>query len=208
MQYKLAIFDFDGTLANSFPWALSILDQLADRYHIRRVEQSEIDRLRRYGARALLKEYRIPPWKLLLIARHVRKLMKQSIHHIPVFDGIDGALQHLSAQGVTLGLVTTNAYENVRHVLGPQTVDLIQYCECNVSLFGKPARLRKILRKSGIPASEAIYVGDEIRDLEAARKVRMPFGAVTWGYTHPEALIAHIPDEVFATVAEIAVKVR
>ncbi len=203
MRYRLAIFDFDGTLADSFPWALSVLDHLADRYHLRRVDPADIDRMRRFGARKLLKEYRVPIWKVLRMAGYVRKLMTQNAHHIPLFAGIDALLQGLAGQGLILGLVTSNAYENVCRILGPQNAALIQYYECSVSLFGKPGRLKKILRRSKVAPQDAIYIGDEIRDLEAARKARIPFGAVAWGYTHPEALLAHAPDRLFATVDEI-----
>ncbi|MFL6293325.1 MAG: hypothetical protein ACJ759_20725 [Thermoanaerobaculia bacterium] len=49
-------------------------------------------------------------------------------------------------------------------------------------------------------------IGDEIRDLEAARAEGIAFGAVTWGYTHPEALRAHGPEEMFSTIDEILLK--
>jgi phosphoglycolate phosphatase len=207
MPYKLAIFDFDGTLANSFPWALNVIDQVADQYHLKRIDKNEIETLRKQGARKILKDHKVPVWKLLFIARHIRKLMTQSIDDISLFEGIDGLLHDLSDQGVTLGLVTSNAYENVYRVLGPQNAALFQHYECSVSLFGKPGRLKKILRKSDVHPGEAIYIGDEIRDLEAARKVRMPFGAVAWGYTHPDALVMHSPNEVFTTIEQIAQKI-
>jgi len=56
-------------------------------------------------------------------------------------------------------------------------------------------------------AAEAIAIGDEVRDLEAARGERIPFGAVGWGYTHPEALRAHHPEEMFSDLEEILEKV-
>jgi len=63
-----------------------------------------------------------------------------------------------------------------------------------------------VLRSSGVTAAEAICVGDEIRDLEAARGEGIAFGAVSWGYTNPEALQAHGPEEMFSSVDEILQK--
>ena len=71
------------------------------------------------------------------------------------------------------------------------------------SLFGKPARLRQVLRAAGVPAAAAIYVGDETRDAEAAAQVGVAFGAVTWGYAAAEALLARRPAHVFGAPGEI-----
>jgi phosphoglycolate phosphatase len=75
-----------------------------------------------------------------------------------------------------------------------------------VRVFGKQAKLKKLLKQSGVEANEAICIGDEIRDIQAAEKMQIPFGAVSWGYTNVEAMKAHHPAEVFASVGEIALK--
>jgi phosphoglycolate phosphatase len=95
----------------------------------------------------------------------------------------------------------------VRRILGPELSALIRHYACDASLFGKRPKLRKVLRASGIPAAEAIAIGDEIRDLEAARAEGIAFGAVAWRYMRPEALRAHDPEEMFASVEEIPRKV-
>jgi phosphoglycolate phosphatase len=203
MPYKLAIFDFDGTLADSFPWVITVIDQLADEYHLPRVAKDDIETLRRMGARQILKKYRVPFWKLFPISRRVRHLMAENVHHIRAFDGVENLLLALAEQDIALGVVTSNTRDNVRRVLGPANANLLKYSEYNVSLFGKPGRLKKILRQSGVRPHEVIYIGDELRDIEAARKVRMHFGAVAWGYTHLDALLAHGPAEVFHSVEQI-----
>ncbi|MBA3531769.1 MAG: HAD hydrolase-like protein [Ardenticatenales bacterium] len=207
MKYKLVIFDFDGTLADSFPWFLGIVDRVADKYNFKRVEEGDLELVRGYEASAILKHFRVPIWQLPMIANHVRTLMGQDIHQIALFDGIDALLRHLSHSGVTLALVTSNSYENVRQVLGSENAALIQHYECGVGIFGKQSKLKKVLKQSGISAHEAIAIGDEMRDGEAAAKAKIAFGAVSWGYTRIEALKAHSPSEVFTTVGEIAEKI-
>ena len=105
--------------------------------------------------------------------------------------------------GATLAVVSSNSRENVRHVFGAEVAALVAYYECGVSVFGKEAKLKKILRQSGIPRSEAIYIGDEIRDSQAARDVGIAFGGASWGYTTVAALRAHAGDDVFARVDDI-----
>ena len=79
-------------------------------------------------------------------------------------------LRGLSERGVALAVVTSNAYGNVRGVLGVECAALIRYYECGTSLFGKRGRLRRVLKQSGAQPAEAIFIGDEIRDIEAARQ--------------------------------------
>ena len=49
-----------------------------------------------------------------------------------------------------------------------------------------------------------ISIGDEVRDIEAARAVGIACGAVSWGYAAPAALQALAPDHMFAQMEEIA----
>jgi len=207
VKYKLAIFDFDGTLADTFPWVERIMDQVADHFQLKRLEPHELETLRGPDARKLLKAYRLPFWKILEIATHVRALMSQDIHNIALFEGMDRLLRDLSERGVRLALVSSNSCENVHTVLGLELGSLFRYYECGVSFFGKTNKFRKIMRQSGVLPYEAISIGDEIRDLEAAKKANVDFGAVSWGYTRVEALMALAPCEVFTSVDDILEKI-
>lgn len=203
MRYRLAIFDFDGTLADSFPWFLVVMNRLADEHGFRRIEEHEVETLRGRSARQMVEHLGVPAWKLPRIGRDFRRYMAQDIARIALFPGVDRLLRGLADQGIRTAVVTSNSIDNVRQILGPDNAALIQHYACGVSIFGKRAKLRGVLRSSGIAAAEAISIGDEIRDLEAARAEGIAFGAVSWGYTNPEALQAHAPEETFSTVDEI-----
>jgi phosphoglycolate phosphatase len=204
MRYKLAIFDFDGTLADSFPWFCRILNDVADRFGFRRTEPHEINALRTMGARDLMRHFGIPAWKTPFIAHHIRKRKSKELEQTRLFDGVEAMLRELSDAGIALALVTSNSEPNARAILGAENANLIRTYECGVSMFGKASRFRKVLRRTGTLAGDAICIGDEIRDLEAARKEGIAFGAVTWGYTVPDALIAHGPAVLFRSVDEVA----
>lgn len=203
MRYRLAIFDFDGTLADSFSWFLGVVNRLADEHGFRRMEEHEVETLRGRSARQNFAHFGVPAWKLPRVGRDFRRYMAQDIAHISLFPGVDRLLCGLAERGVRTAIVTSNSVANVRRVLGPENAALIRHYACGVSIFGKRAKLRGVLRSSGIAASEAICIGDEIRDLEAARAEGIAFGAVSWGYTQEEALRAHGPEEMFSTVEEI-----
>jgi len=200
MKYRLVIFDFDGTLADSFPWFVGIVNRIADKYRFKRIEDHEIETLRGYDARRLMKHLGVSWWKMPLIARHVRALMAQDIHHIALFDGVSEVLKRLHDDGVTLAVVSSNSKSNVLRVLGPGNAALISHFGCGVSLFGKQAKFREILSKTGISPAETLCIGDETRDILAAKGENLACGAVTWGFATVEALRAHGPNEVFANV--------
>jgi phosphoglycolate phosphatase len=203
IRYRLAIFDFDGTLADSFPWFLEIVNDVADRFGFRRIEEHEVDTLRGYDVRGMIRHLRTPAWKLPLIARHMRARMAADIDRITLFPGVGELLRALHGHGVTIAIVTSNSEANVRRVLGPTNAALVRYYGCGASLLGKRSKLRRVLRASGIPAVDAVKIGDEIRDLHAARAAGMAFCGVGWGYTHARALAAHGPDALCTTMDEL-----
>jgi phosphoglycolate phosphatase len=203
MRYRLAIFDFDGTLADSFPWFLGVVNRLAEEFGFRRLEDHEVEALRGLAARQLMSHLAVPAWKLPRIARRMRQHMAREIGDVHLFPGVDHLLRELNRRGVRLAIVTSNSQDNVRQVLGPDNSALIRHYACGVSLLGKRPKLREVLSAAGLAAAEAICIGDEIRDLEAARAEGIPFGAVSWGYTKPEALRAHGPEEMFESLEEI-----
>jgi phosphoglycolate phosphatase len=206
VKYQLVMFDFDGTLADTLPWFMTVMDHVADKYQIKRLTDDEVRLLRGYSAGQVIKHLGVPMWKTPMIAKYVRGLLARDIDKVTVFDGIGSALQCLARQGPTLALVTSNSYENASRILGPANMALFSCCECGVSIFGKHAKLKKVLNQTGASPDASIYIGDEIRDGEAARHARVAFGAVSWGYTRVEALQACGPHELFESVPEMTRK--
>ena len=200
--YRLVIFDFDGTLADSFGWFLGALDQLAERHRFRRLPREELERLRGLDARGVIRELGVSWWRLAALARGFRKLAARDLAGMRLFEGVAPMLHRLAHAGLALGIVSTNSEANVRAVLGP-AAELIDYFDCGDGMFRKRFGLRRLLRRSTVGRSQALYIGDEIRDYQAARAAGIAFGAVSWGFTRPDALRALRPALVFDTVEEI-----
>lgn len=203
MKYRLAIFDFDGTLANSFPFFTSVLNELAELHGFKKIEQRDIPAFRHCSARQIMQHVGLPRWKLPLVANSCMALMRNNADAITLFDGMEETLRYLAGQGVTLSILTSNSCDNVRLIMGPQSMQLFAHLECGMSIFGKQSRIKKVLGRAAIPGHEAIYIGDQITDGEAARRAGVAFGAVAWGYGAIEALRQCAPDEEFDSVAAI-----
>ncbi|AWN39211.1 HAD family hydrolase [Methylobacterium radiodurans] len=202
-RWHLVVLDFDGTLADSFDWFCGVLDGVADCYGFRRVLPEEADTLRGMSAAAIVRHLDVPLWKLPLISRHMHALMARDIAAIRPFPGVPEMLAALAADGRALAVLSSNSRANVERVLGPESAGRVAHYACGASVFGKAGRLRKLLRRAGVAAAETLCIGDELRDLEAARAVGCAFGAVGWGYTTAEALRAAGPDLLFMRPAEI-----
>jgi len=203
MKYRLAIFDFDGTLADSFPFFVRVINQLAEQHGFKKVDLDLVPTYRQYGAKQLMEQVGMPAWKLPFVVKSFISLMRQNAASISLFEQVDDLLLYLADHDVTLAIVSSNSHENVRRILGPANTKLISQVECGVSIFGKPARIQKVLKKTGIPCREVIYIGDQVADLEAARKEQVAFGAVSWGYETIESLRKHFPEEEFDCVHAI-----
>ncbi|MHC4053176.1 HAD family hydrolase [Bradyrhizobium sp. 25ACV] len=203
MPYALAIFDLDGTLADSFPWFLRTVNDIADRFGFRRVRDEDVEGLRHASTREILSRLEVPLWKLPAIARHARRLKGEAAAEIPLFAGVETMLRTLAVNGVQLALVTSDSEANAREKLG-EAAALFSHFDCSASLFGKPAKFRRVIRRAGVEPGQVIAIGDEVRDIEAARGVGIACGAVCWGYAAPAALRAHGPDHMFEGMDEIS----
>lgn len=203
MTYRLAIFDFDGTLADSYPFFQSVFNDIADQHGFQRIDAQQADRLRHYGPRDIMRHVGMPAWKLPLASRSFIERMRENAARIPLFDGIHHMLNGLDRSGVQLAVVSSNSEQNVRLVLGPELAALVRQYECGMSIFGKAARIRKVVRKAGVAPAQALYVGDQTTDADAARKAGIAFGAVCWGYAPIEALRRSAPQREFAAPAEL-----
>lgn len=203
MSYQLAIFDFDGTLADSWPFFMSVFNDIADQHGFRRVDAHQAERLRHYGPRDIMRHVGMPAWKLPLASRSFIDRMRGHPGRIPLFDGVEGVLHGLDRAGIRLAMVSSNAEDNVRRTLGPELSTLFRHYECGMSIFGKSARIRKVLRQAQLPPARALYVGDQTTDADAARRAGIGFGAVSWGYSPIEALRHTAPEREFRAPGDL-----
>lgn len=200
--YSLAIFDLDGTLVDSFPWFLRVVNDIARDFDFRPVAPDDIAGLRRAGARDILKHLELPLWKVPRIAAHMRRMKRAHLSELPLFPGVPEMLDALRNDGIRLALVSSDSEANARLQLGGSAVHFSDFA-CGASLFGKAAKFRQIVKRARVAPSAAIAIGDELRDVDAAETAGLAFGGVAWGYADPEALRARRPQAWFDTIADI-----
>jgi phosphoglycolate phosphatase len=208
MKYRLVAFDFDGTVADSFDCFLRVLNLTAQTHGFRTIEPTMFDEMRGMSGDEIRRYLKIPWWKVPRIATALRRRMFERIGEVQLFPGVESLWQSLAQADVTLGIVTSNSFENVSRVMGTENQKLIHHFECNIGLMGKWRPLRRLLKRSGIPASAALYIGDEKRDAEAARGAGWDFIGVTWGYAKPEALQPYSNGKLFHQIEDILTRIN
>jgi phosphoglycolate phosphatase len=172
MGRRVLIFDFDGTLADTFDLFLDVFDEAAALYRFEPFDRNNLDYLRTLDARSILQYHRVPAWKLPVIAQTTRKLMERHVEAIRLFAGIESTIANLHDRGATLALLSSNSRSNAIRVLGQEMASHFDYLECGVSIFGKRAKLRNLLARSGFAAANTILIGDEIRDAPGRQSCR------------------------------------
>ena len=196
-RYELIIFDFDGTLADSLTWFRGVLGDVVDKHGLPPIDEAKAERLRSLPPKAIMAELGIPSWKVPFLAADVRARAAENVDKIHLFDGIREMLETLSESGVKLAVVSSNGETAVRAVLGEALCTRIDIFACGAALFGKASIFRKVIRKAGTTPARTLSVGDEVRDMEAARDTGCAAAAVNWGFATEAILAEQAPDTMF-----------
>ncbi len=206
---NVLIFDFDGTIADSFNAVLGISNHLAEEFGYPPTLPDEIEQIRDLSSREILKRSGVPLYRLPFLLRRLRIELNQEVAHLHPITGIKEALQQLKQQGHQLGIVTSNSQENVKAFLEAQGMQsLFDFIGSGLTIFGKSRVIRRMLRKYRIDPTIAFYVGDETRDIEAAKKIRLKSIAVGWGFNSSRILAEHSPNFLIYHPAELLEVVR
>jgi phosphoglycolate phosphatase len=200
-RYRLAIFDFDGTLADSLPWFRASFQDMIARFDLAPVGDDEMEGLRAMSARQIMARLNVSMWQLPAIVSDMRMRKLAAASEISLFEGIPALLSELQRAGLKIAIVSSDSEASVRQVLG-LSCSLITRFDCGASIFGKHRKFQRVARTLGATSSETICIGDEIRDIEAARAAGMDSGAVAWGYTLASALQAAGPTHLFSSIEE------
>jgi hypothetical protein len=87
---NLAIFDFDGTIADSAAWFGNALNELAQHNGFREVSAEQREMLRGRSTREIFAYLGIPSWKLPLVVRQLREIAARDVEQISIFPWVPG----------------------------------------------------------------------------------------------------------------------
>jgi len=191
---KVIIFDFDGTLADTIDILLSITNRLSAEFGFKSATKEELAQLRNLTSWQILKYSGISIFKFPLLIRKLKAELRSEIPTIQLFSGIKEVLLELKKLGFQLGIITSNSRENVLASLENNNLQDTFTFIYSSSTFGKHKVINRWLKREHINPEQVVYVGDEVRDIDAAKKTGIKIISVGWGFNSQEALAAHNPD--------------
>lgn len=196
------IFDFDGTIADSFAIAIGIFHDLTHREEP--ITPDEIERLRGMSALKVAEELHIQPWKMPFLLIRGRRRMTKQMNNVHTFPGLQKTIRELHSQGHNMYIMSSNSAQNIQlflqcHAMSKEFIKVYG----NVGLFNKASVLRRVVRRNNLKRNETFYVGDEARDVEAAKRAGVKVVAVSWGYNNVRILTQHEPDIMVAEPGDL-----
>lgn len=203
MTIKLIVFDFDGTIADTYDAFVEIVNSLAGEFGYKPVNQEELAHYKNLSSREIVRQSKIPLIKIPFILKRVKSALSQKVKQLRPIQDIDTVLFKLKDEGYSLGIITSNAKENVQVFLENNGLrELFDFIHSGTTLFGKHKIIDKVRHQYQLTTEEIIYVGDETRDILAAGNSEVKVIAVGWGFNspeilkkhHPSAFISHPPD--------------
>ncbi len=191
---KVLLFDFDGTICDSYLAAVEIFNNLAGEYKYKKLDEAECMQVRDLTAQEFLQFMKISIIKVPFIARRAKKELQSKVDSLRPFLGIKETILQLHENGYKLGILTSNSEKNIKHFFKKNNLEIFDFIYSDSGLFGKGKVLKKLLKRHQIDPTQVAYVGDETRDIEAARAAGIKIIAVTWGYNSKALLEKHHPN--------------
>lgn len=188
------LFDFDGTIADSLQLGLKIANNLAPQFGYPPFTENDIQHFRSLTWHKIAREMQIPFYKIPKIVTIAFKEYKRLISELEPCAGIVEMLNELALKEIPMALLSSNTVENVHLFLTNHKIDSFLWIEGTSGILNKAKDIKKRLKKHKISTNEVIYIGDEIRDIEAAHNCGLKVIAVTWGFHTAEFLASYKPD--------------
>ena len=195
MNDKIIVFDFDGTIADTYHALVKITNQLADEFGYKPIDKDELLRLKNLSSWEIIRQAEISLFKIPFLFKRIQRELSKDIRQIKPISGIELALSQLKYRGYRLGIITSNTEENVKAFLHINQLDsLFDFIYSETTLFGKHKVINEVIRQKEVSRAEIIYVGDETRDIRSAQKSKISVLAVTWGFNSKQILAKQQPE--------------
>lgn len=189
------LFDLDGTLADSAPDLAAALNLVRSDQGLTPVAADSLRGHSSSGARGMLHagmqvgadDPRYPVLRDAFLAHYGDLLATDTV----LFDGVAPMLDALDARDLRWGIVTNKA---TRYTV-PVTAALGFAGRAAVIVSGDttahpkphPAPLLHASQALGVAPSQCVYIGDDLRDIDAGRAAGMTTLVARWGYMGVDA---------------------
>ena len=194
MKNSILVFDFDGTIADTFENLLRISNTLSAEFNYSKIEPNEVEELKNKSSQEIIEYLGVPIMKIPTIVAKAKNKLHHEMAFIKPVAGLKEILLKLKSFGFCIGILSSNSQENVMKFLKKHHLDFFDFITTTSKIWSKNTSLKKLMVNLKADPAEVIYIGDETRDILAAKKAGVKVIAVTWGYNSSKALKALQPD--------------
>jgi HAD superfamily hydrolase (TIGR01549 family) len=195
MKRKIVIFDLDGTLID-IEYFVDAINKLSSTLNYKKLSKSDIKKLRNTRSIHFNRIVGIPIWKMPLLILKVKKMLKYEVENMHFVTGIEDMLLSLRKKDVMLGVITSNSRRNTVLFFEKYKKKFFDFRVSGAKIFGKQRNLRRIAKDFDVDMENLFYIGDETRDIVAAKKAGAKIISVTWGLNAEEILAKMEPDYI------------
>jgi phosphoglycolate phosphatase len=208
MPTRAVLFDFDGTLADSFGAITASLNHVRASYGLPPLPEEVVRRYVGWGLPQFMADLVPQAPNAEAVARYREHHPTVMLTETKLLPGVAETLPELHRRGLRLGVCSNKRVEFTRRiaaafglaplfgaVLGPDDVGGVPK--------PNPSMLLEALRRLEVSAGESVYVGDMAIDVQAGRAAGVPVWLVPGGAVGPEAAAAAGPDRLLGGFAEL-----
>ena len=205
---QTVIFDFDGTICDSYLESVRMMNELAPEFGFNVVAEADLELLRDKSFTEFRDLLGLAVHRIPTILHQGRKRMRARAADLPPVPGLPEALRQLQRLELRLGILTSNSQDNVEVFLRKNGLDMFEFVHGESSMFGKARLLKKIMKRLGLNPAQVAYVGDEARDVKAANAAGVTAIAVSWGFNSTRLLATALPTVILSQPQELVTYVE
>lgn len=200
---KTILFDFDGTIVRSRDIMIRVYNEVAEKHNFKKMEPGEISKLSEMPILERCKYLSVPIPGIPLYVIEGMKKYKKYISEIELVDGIKDVLYKLKEGGFKLSVLSSNSKDTIETILKEKDINVFENIYSSKNIFGKHLKIKAFMKKFGYKNEEIIYIGDEVRDIIACKKIDVKVIGAEWGYDSTVLLKKERPDYLLRRPYEI-----
>lgn len=188
---KLVIFDMDGTLLDTLPYTIDVMNAALMGLGYRPLEDDTYNRL--LGAKL-----KVMSESLLKIVHpgyeqeEVKRLMEKIVTNVPhrekyrpivMFKTMGQVLLKLKEMNITMAVYSNTPHEITRLFCRENLPDCFQVIYGDGAIVSKPSPegIYQIIEECGADRAQTVLVGDTLTDFETSVNAGIGMAGVTWG---------------------------
>ena len=203
-------FDLDGTLVDTADDLAAPVNHMREARGLKPLPLEEYRPFASAGSRGLLHiglgATTDDPDYPALRTEFLNRYEQEIAVHSRLFDGMPELLTWLEANGIRWGVISNKLEYLVRRLVQQlglgHRVALAYGGDTAPRAKPWPDPLKMALQETGLTARQCVYIGDDLRDIQAAHAVDMPAVAAAYGYGNPNEIPQWRADHIVTSPQE------